>query len=133
MYSRKTMLLRVLGVGVILLFGMTSTSDAQSKDADPNKAVEALFPKVHDSDTEPEDKIEDLSEEFSAMEKTLKAAETRIDKIEERLGPTTRRPTLATSFDRRLADVEKRLTRIERQIAKLQNLEKRVRKLERQN
>lgn len=119
------------GIGMILLVGWISTSDAHSEGRASNMAVDALFPE--EKNAEPASQIDDLDEEFSSMEKSLGSVEARLKQVEERLGPMKRQPTLSTSFERRLEDVERRLTKIERQLARLQNIEKRVRKLERQS
>ena len=103
---------------------------AQKAPPEAGKAVDLLFPPSRKKEEAVEHKA--TQKELRELTDILKALEERLERIESRLGPTARRPTLANTIERRLEDIERRLTRIEQLLGQLQPLEQRIRRLESQ-
>ncbi len=95
-------------------------------------AVDVLFPVPNGMHADATIKSGDDAEQEKIRE-ALEQVEARLQRLEERLGPSRRiRPTPATSIERRLEDIERRLNQIEQQLRSLRTLEQRVRRLETQ-
>ena len=113
---------------VVLLFSWWATAVV----AVSGNAVDALFPVPSETNEDTLAKRTDDAE-WEKIQEALEQVEARLQRIEERLGPSRRiRPTPATSIERRLEDIERRLNQIEQQLRTVRTLEQRVRSLETQ-
>ncbi len=113
---------------VVLLFSWWVTGLAVAS----GDAVDTLFPVPSGTHEDAGAKSADDAE-WEKIQTALAKVEARLQRIEERLGPSRRiRPTPATSIERRLEDIERRLNQVEQQLRSLRTLEQRVRRLETQ-
>lgn len=95
-------------------------------------AVDTLFPISSGTHEDTTAALAD-DKEWEKIREALEQVEARLQRLEERLGPSRRvRPTPATSIERRLEDIERRLNQVEQQLRSLRTLEQRVRRLETQ-
>lgn len=116
-------------MGLFLLISITAVACAASEAHEAETAADAVFPRTGQQDLQTTD---DSWVDLVAFEQALESIEEQLQRIELRLGPTMRRPTLTTSIERRLEDIERRLTRIEQQLGQMRNMDQRIRRLETQ-
>ena len=113
---------------VVLLFCWGATAMV----AAGGDAVDVLFPVPSGIPEDANANSKDVAE-WEKIREALEQVEARLQRLEERLGPSRRiRPTPATSIERRLEDIERRLSQMEQQLRSLRTLEQRVRRLETQ-
>ncbi len=120
---------RYLWGGMVVILCGWLPPDAVSAGAN---AVDVLFPATDDAGEDATAKSTEATD-LDAIREALEKLEARLQRIEERLGPSRRlRPSPATSVERRLEDIERRLSQIEQQVRQWRTLEQRIRRLETQ-